>query len=661
MIAVTKGAGAMEKRKLIACIMNCPENIYQQRVMDGLLARCDDYGYDLAVFAPMVNAVHFYKDYLYAECNIFELMNFEMFDAVVVVGLPFISMDDTSMHRRVEKLLKKRCRKPVVSLDIPMNDYHTIYTDDRSAFVKITKHVVDVHKCKNIYFLAGSQREGVEDVRLAGFLDGMEQCGREVKEEQVFFGDYWYTSGQQLAARIVSGELAVPDAVICASDHMAIGLTNALIEGGISVPEQVIVTGFDATQEALINDCSITTYAPDNFKLAVDAIDHIRSVIEPFAPVLPYEDNNEDNLFIGLSCGCQVDYRHILQRLNSSLFKMNRDFGDDTVHNNQDLSGLFESYMLEALTESKSPDECLCNIDQQVYLIYPIDHFYLCLRPNWLDTNFMQKDGYPRKMRCTIHAVSAELQQRGDVNYFHTDDDRMLFDTKLMLPALYEERDNSNVFYFVPVHFQQNTLGYAVLQCDSCKNIKLGSVFRNWMRNVNNALEMARVNNRLVDDSEIDKMTGLKNRRGMENALKELMYNAGDQHYCYAIVFDLDGLKHINDNYGHNEGDYAISSVARAVAKVTGAGEIAVRAGGDEFYLIGVSNHITEKTLIDKVSRYRAAVDEINHVSGKPYEIGASAGFSMKKLIVPDIVTDVIREADKHMYVCKAENKKSRR
>lgn len=650
----------MEKRKIIACIINCPDNIYQQRVLEGLMSRCEEYGYDLAMFSPLVNTGHFYKDFLYAENNIFELPNYELFDGVVVVSLPFVSMDDASVFNRVAKLLKN-CGKPVVALDRPMNDYHTIYTDDARAFVRITRHVVEQHGCRNVYFLAGSQQEGIEDRRLAGFLQGMEQCGIEVKEEQVFFGDFWYTSGQQLAVRIISGELALPDAVICASDHMAIALANALIKGGIKVPEQVIVTGFDATQEALINDCSITTVAPDNYTMAVEAVDYLRSKIEPFEPVAPTVERTDD-LFFGLSCGCQVDYRHLLKRLSSSMYKINRNYNDDDgVKNNEDLCNLNESYMLEALTESKSPEECLENIDRQVYLILPLDHFYLCLRPDWLDTERMLKDGYTRKTRCTIHAISAELQQRGNIDFFHTDDDRMLFDTKLMLPAMFEPHDKPNLYCFMPVHFQQNTLGYAVVQSELCKKMKITGVMRNWMRNINNALEMARVNHRLVDDSEIDKMTGLKNRRGMEKSLNDMMYNAGENHYCYAIVFDLDGLKTINDNYGHNEGDYAITSVAKAVAKVLSGGEIAVRAGGDEFYLLGVSAHITEKTLIDKVSRYRTVIDEINRVSGKPYEIGASVGFCMKKLIVPDIMTDVIREADKYMYVCKAENKKNRR
>lgn len=651
----------MEKRKMIACIMNCPENIYQQRIMDGLMSRCKEYGYDLAVFSPLVNAVHFYKDYLYAESNIFELINFEMFDGVVVASLPFVATEDSSMLNRVGELLKKRCGKPVVCLDMPIGDYHTVYTDDSTAFVQITHHVVDVHGCRDIYFLAGAQNEGVEDKRLAGFLQGMEECGLEVKDEQVFFGDFWYTSGKVLAERMISGELHIPEAVICGSDHMAIGLANALIAGGISIPEQVIVTGFDATQEALLNECSITTYAPDNFTMSLKAVDYLRSQIEPFTTAAPIPEVSNDNLFIGLSCGCQVDYRHILQRLGDSILKVNRDYNSAGVNNSSDLNNLMESYMLEALTESKSPEECLCNIDRQVYLIQPLDHFYLCLRPNWLNTNVMQKDGYTRKMRCTIHSISYEMQLLGNVDYFYTDDDRMLFDTSMMLPALYEERKEPNIFYFMPVHFQQNTLGYAVIQSDLSKRIKLTGVTRNWMRNINNALEMARVNNRLVDDSEIDKMTGLKNRRGMENSLKEMMYRAGSDDYCYAVVFDLDGLKHINDNYGHNEGDYAITSVAKAVAKVTGAGEIAVRAGGDEFYLIGVSRSVTEKTLIDKVSRYRSIIDDINRVSGKPYEIGASVGFSMKKVLLPEIVNDVIREADKYMYVCKQENKKHRR
>ncbi len=651
----------MSKRKTIAVIINCPENIYQSRVLKGLYDRCELYDYNLAIFSPMVNSVHFYKDYLHGECNIYELINFDSFDGVVVVSLPFTGMGDYAVFHKIENILKSRCNKPVVCLDMPMCDYHTIYTDDRSAFATITRHVVEQHKCEKIYFLAGSQTEGVEDYRLSGFLDAMKQYGREVPEESIIIGDFWYTSGQQLAERIISGELEKPDAVICESDYMAIGLVNELVQGGVSVPEDIIVTGFDASQDALINTHSVTSYAPANNIMAMEAVDYLRGIIDPGAEILPIDETDDSDLIIGISCGCPINYKNILNCLSASLYRPKRDFGDITVGNNEDLSFLMESYMLEALTESKNPEECLFNIASQVYLIHPLDHFYLCLRPNWLDTEHQQKDGYTEKMRCTIHAGSPELTSISMEGFFYSDTDRVLFDTAEMLPALHEEQDKPTAFYFLPVHFQQNTLGYAVIQSEICKRMKITGVLHNWLRNVNNALELARVSHHLVGDSESDKMTGLKNRLGMDNALKEMLRKANRDDFCYAIVVDLDGLKHINDNYGHTEGDYAITSIANAVAKVTEDWEVAVRAGGDEFYLLGISSNATEKTLVDKVSRYRSAVDEINRVSGKPYQIGASVGFCVRRLSETESVQDIIREADRHMYLCKAENKKQRR
>ncbi len=650
----------MKQRKLIACIMNCPENVYQQRLTDGLQARCELYGYDLAIFSPLVNSVHFYKDFLHAEFNLLELINFELFDAVVVVSLPLVGMGDATAFVRVRELLKSRCKKPVVCLDLPMDDHSTVYTDDTVALSAITAHILDVHKCEKIYFLAGAQTEGVVDGRLLGFKNELERRGLPIEEAHIFYGDFWYTSGTELAERILSGELEKPDAVICASDHMALGLMNRLIRGGISVPDEIIITGFDATQEALINEVSLTSYTPDNRSMAEEAIDRIRAIIEPDKPIAPLNKASADGIFIGMSCGCHVDYRTLIRRLGDSLYKVNRDFDRENVLENEDLYSLMESYMMEALTECKSPEECLGNIYAQTYLIKPFDHFYLCLRENWLDTDSVQRNGYPARMRVNIHAIPPEAVCEG-AEYFHCDDDRCAFPSELMFPEMLKDHQKPCLYHFIPVHFQENTLGYAVLQCELSKRVKVTGVLRNWMRNINNALQMARVNHRLMDDSEIDSLTGLKNRRGMEHILKGLLSEASRNDYCYAIVLDLDGLKHINDNYGHTEGDFAITSVANAVARITESNEVSIRAGGDEFFLLGVSAHCTEKTLIDKVSKYREFIAEINRASNKPYEVSASVGFSFKKLSEIKTVDDIIREADKYMYLCKSENKKHRR
>lgn len=646
---------------MIGCIINCPESIYQSRVLDGLMSRCETYGYDLAVFSPLVNATHSNKEYLKAEFNLFELINFQHLDAVVVVSLPMNAMGDTYTYDVVAQHIKNRCTKPVVCLDMPIDDHTAVYTDDTTSFCEITRHIFDVHKCKNVYFLAGAQIEGVADMRLDGFRKECAAHGITVDEDKVFYGDFWYTSGAALADRIISGELEIPDAVICASDHMAMGLAKRLNDGGITVPEQVLVTGYGATQEAMFNELCITTYEPNSRGMAEEAIDRIRLILEPDKDVASTHSDTTDGLCIGLSCGCDMDYKHMMRSFNRALYRTNRDYSDDSINNNEDISCLMDSYMLEVLTESRSPEECLGNVAGQTYLLKPYDKFYLCLRKNWLDVEYTNIKGFPSEMRVNVLAVSDERKAVENAESFHCNDDRQRFKTSLMLPALYEQQDVPRCFYFLPVHFMKNTFGYAVLQADTKMRVKPTNVLRNWIRNVNNALEMTRVNNMLVDFSELDKLTGLKNRRGMDNGLKELLRRARKTDYFYCIVFDIDGLKLINDNYGHNEGDYAIKSIASAVARVTDENEVSVRAGGDEFYLLGISAGATDKTMIDKVSVYRTLLDDINYTAKKPYRISASAGFCIKQLAQVTDINELINAADRYMYVCKAEAKRRKR
>ncbi|MBE6890158.1 MAG: GGDEF domain-containing protein [Ruminococcaceae bacterium] len=651
----------MERRKLIGCIINCPENIYQSRILDGLMSRCEAYDYDLAVFSPLVNTAHANKEYLKTEFNLLDLINYEHLDAVVVASLPLIAMGDTSIYDAVAEHIKKHCTKPVVSLDMPLGEHTTVYTDDITPFCEITRHIFDVHKCKNVYFLAGRQVDGVADRRLEGFRKECDAHGITVDDDKVFYGDFWYTSGAALADRILSGELETPDAVICANDHMAIGLAKRLNDSGISVPEQVIVTGYDATQEAMINELCITTYEPNNRGMAEEAIDRIRLMIEPGKELIPTRYNVADGLCIGLSCGCKIDHKNLMRSLTRSLYRYNRNYADDSIKNNEDICSLMDSYMLEVLTESRSPEECLGNIAAQTYLIKPYDKFYLCLRRNWLDVEYNSIKGFPNEMRVNAMAVSDERKAVENIESFHCNDDRQRFQTSIMLPALYEQHDVPRCFYFIPVHFMKNTFGYAVLEADTKMRVKPTNVLRNWVRTVNNALEMTRVNNMLVDVSELDKLTGLKNRRGMDNGLKEILRRARKTDYFYCIVFDIDGLKHINDNFGHNEGDYAIKSIASAVARVTDENEVSVRAGGDEFYLLGVNAGATDKTMIDKVSAYRNLLDDINYTAKKPYRISASAGFCIKQLAQVTDINELINAADRYMYVCKAESKRRKR
>lgn len=648
------------KRKIIGCIVNDPENDYQSNIIDGLMTQCGKYGYNLAVFSPLVDVSHYDKIYTSAEFNILNLINFDLLDGVVVASEPLTREPEKKFFNLTQKILEEKCKKPVITLDVPMGDYDLVCVDDKSAFFQITSHILDFHKRKKIYFLSGPENFNVSEKRIAGFVEKMKSEGIEVPKEYIFYGDFWYTSGGSLARKIASGQVPMPEAVICANDQMAIGLQRGLAEAGIKVPDQIIVTGYDASQDAALNGVTITSFLPDISGMAQEAVNRIRRIIEPDEPLMSVDRFDKNNLFTGMSCGCQSDVSHTIKFLELSIIRKKRDFNRTDIKDNEDIGRFIESYMLEHLTATQHPSQCLVEINKMIYLCNPYDHFFLCVKSDWLNTEETLVDGYPDEMMSVIHAISETAEFKYDVSQRYANNDSChKFKTELMLPELFNETDEPYVFYFVPVHFQENVLGYAVLQCDLVRKIKITFVFRNWMRNVNNALEMTRVQNRIMSFSLYDNMTGLYNRRGMDMKLNDYQYTSLPNPMCAVFVFDMDGLKKINDTYGHSDGDFGIMLVASSVKHVTGESEIAIRAGGDEFYIIGIGEY-SEEIMEQKERDFSSILSAKNLLSNKPYIVTASVGYHMMPFSGLDKIQETIDIADENMYKNKVLNKKQR-
>ena len=80
-------------------------------------------------------------------------------------------------------------------------------------------------------------------------------------------------------------------------------------------------------------------------------------------------------------------------------------------------------------------------------------------------------------------------------------------------------------------------------------------------------------------------MTGILNRLGFEKRLDELVANIGNNKFT-AVMSDLDGLKYINDTFGHIAGDKAIQIVAKALVAACPDNALCVRFGGDEMLAV---------------------------------------------------------------------------
>jgi diguanylate cyclase (GGDEF)-like protein/PAS domain S-box-containing protein len=151
---------------------------------------------------------------------------------------------------------------------------------------------------------------------------------------------------------------------------------------------------------------------------------------------------------------------------------------------------------------------------------------------------------------------------------------------------------------------------------------------------------------RLHHEATHDALTGLPNRRRMQDALGSSLQ--GD---AVAVFFvDLDGFKPVNDAHGHEAGDELLRQVADRLSACVREGDVLARVGGDEFVVLMPG--ITQQSDADAMSsRVRTAIERPFLVFGNEVTIGASVGVH---LATPsDDPDQALRAADHAMYAVK--------
>ena len=641
------GVKFLSKRKNICLITARLEKSHGRRILDGIFTQCEKYGYNVTVVSSLTHLQEFAKSFNTGELNIFNLVDYKCFDAVILDSITLTEEYSGITIGKIADRIEKECHIPVVCLIVPYRDFPYIKSHNEEIHREMCRHIIDVHRKKNICILTGPKGHVEAENRLSIFLDEIQKHGLSIPDKYIVYGDFWYTSGSELADKFISGELPLPEAVICASDHMALGLIEELDKNGVKIPDDLIVVGYEGTSEASLNKITLTSFESNEKQSAAEAVDYIRKIIDPGEEIKPFVSTMENIFHKGMSCGCSPDMDVASAVFKDSLYQTVRNYNSTDFTDNVDIGRLIESYIFEKLTSSGTPQKCIDNIYENLSLIMPYTNFYLCLLENWLDIDSELIKGYPKKMKMVMASSNV-----GELD-FHNDEQSFLFDTKLMIPRMHEECDKPYVFYFSAVHFNEKTLGYAVLQRElSCKKT-INLVYRNWLRFVNTALEMVRAKNKYMVMSVRDEMTGLYNRRGMYAELNKMLSYSSASDKLFVAVVDMDRLKYINDTYGHSEGDFSIITVGKAAQQITLKTEKCIRAGGDEFYIIGVGDY-DESEIQKRINAFSETMKKLSDDSGKPYIISASIGCCVGSKQNFD---ETLSMADKAMYEFKAKKK----
>lgn len=158
-----------------------------------------------------------------------------------------------------------------------------------------------------------------------------------------------------------------------------------------------------------------------------------------------------------------------------------------------------------------------------------------------------------------------------------------------------------------------------------------------------------RVEETLREQARRDLLTGTLNHAAIVNELRQLIATGGRSSHAIAMI-DVDGLKALNDNFGHQFGDTALVAVAHALAE---DGVIVGRYGGDEFVavLLGADRNAAEQYRQRVTVRF--AIAEVRDPeTGAPVPVTASIGLA----VFPDdarTITELIAVSDGAMYAAK--------
>jgi diguanylate cyclase (GGDEF)-like protein len=151
-----------------------------------------------------------------------------------------------------------------------------------------------------------------------------------------------------------------------------------------------------------------------------------------------------------------------------------------------------------------------------------------------------------------------------------------------------------------------------------------------------------------------DSLTGLPNRRALQDTLRRMVAHAGRSVTpLTAVALDLDHFKQINDRFGHEKGDDVLAAVGQLLTDTVRASDFAARAGGEEFSILLPDTDLEGALAV--AEKLRAAIARLE-VPGIDAWITGSFGVASLPLHATDAPT-LLRKSDRALYVAKQQGR----
>lgn len=632
--------------KKIAVVLCGIEYSNQQELVQGMIQYQSEHGGSIHVF--QCSGDHLQTGgHKRGAFQIFDLLNPQNYDGIILARE---TLHEKNMQRRVVERLRES-GVPVISVGAKTEGMGCIEFDDYHAMSQMVRHVICEHGVRKLAYIDGPKEYSDAAKRAQAYRDVLEEEGIPFDSHWFFQGDYSVEAGIYVVSELDRMH-RIPEAIICANDCMAAGAIMELQNRGYRVPEDIIVTGFDNVPVAKDNSPKITTVDCARKTMGYRACEYLMTKtakeIQELCVQIPTTQIYSE------SCGCESEGRDDGRELKRRLIRQTAKTKDYQKRMNE----VFNSFM-----KSKKVKD----------FIGPVKEFVPGLETECFYIAFRDTDAFARRM-VRSYGDRDSLQ---DAAWDEAETERY------RLPIAYEKgvfssygelepgmllpkectADENVVSFIMPIHYQEHFFGYCMIgHCDMATEADL---IKQWMLELGNAVEsvlkkqiLQNITEKLDRMSAFDSLTGLYNRVGFQiQADKYKMYAKSSGRSLYISFIDIDGLKKVNDTYGHHEGDWLIKTIGECLKKASREEEVCMRFGGDEFIVLGLEN-VADGRHLEFEQEFQNHIRQVNESQKREYPVSASIGSYTIDDVEHTNLQIVIERADMEMYLRKKKKKR---
>lgn len=683
--------------KTVAILTTWLDGWYQSRLYKGVIASARDSGSRLVVVIGST-----YNNNLSVGSNsIFGIITQIPIDGILISSGPITNWGGVGA---ISNLLQWMPKVPTISIGVSIPEVESVISDGNGIY-SIVSHLIHIHKCEHIAYLTGPYTNPDSIYRLNEYKQALAENNIPYADQLVECGGFYEQGGMNAMNALLAKEIKI-DAVVCANDSMAIGASTVLKNRKIHIPDDIKVTGYDDSHEAKYHQPPISSASNPIYELGVVGFNKCLSYINSgIAPVSISTHIIPTTVSYRMSCGCR-ETPIVYTKTNTGVFGVAwkvlnllseyKGIGSGEfivwlrqeliIANERQIDELF-NLMTYLYTEfvhttphrnSKYIYEQICNAmkllsDTRESLSYHnTSKQFSIMRDMYMTNSAILSESNPIKLLSYLAETTKNWCPSGCRLFFYNSDMAPISITDAPVPSFNTgiEIHNGILTYISPTSIlptiiipseiwivmpiEHDGMTYGIL------------MMRNWIDRpefieyfriiVSTALSLSwktrtelKLRNDLKHLSIHDTLTGLYNRRGLVDAVNHMRIRAIEHNTLIAVLYlDINGLKSINDKYGHIDGDMAIVTMASTLNELCTANDALARLGGDEFAFVLSIEKSTDHLIYIKNINTRLQTNAIK--LNKEWQLSAGIGWTIWDPTEGSSIEKQLEKADVVLY-----------